>query len=122
EMPPLPILAAGGIVVGSIFVLGFSAGYFTRLVVTSRRILLLQGYEVCRSWRMDDLPPSLIRYTRWDGEESRMVDLDALQTMLGGTSDKFTEAKTIRAFGKHLDGIIAREKYRPGSSQTPPLT
>src|SRR5262245_37585947 len=99
-------LAAGLLVVASIFVLGVASGYFTRLVVTNYRLVILQGYEVCRSWGLDDLPPSLIRYGPWGREgRSRSVDLDALQTMLGGGSEQFAEAKTILAFSKHLDHI-----------------
>jgi hypothetical protein len=121
DMSPLLFLVAGVLVVGSIFVLGISAGYFTRLVVTNLRIVLLQGYEVCRIWSLDDLPPSLIRYGRRGGEgEGRSVDLEALQTMLGGSPDQFIESKTLRAFGKKLDGIIAREKRYPGPGRTQP--
>jgi hypothetical protein len=120
DMSPLPFMAAIGLVFGSVFVLGFSSGYFTRLVVTNYRIVLLQGYEMCRSWDIDDLPPSLIRYGLPGAEEgSRTVDLDALQTMLGSTSEHFSEQKRIRAFGKHLDGIISREKHRPGPGRQP---
>ena len=107
-------LAGGAVVLGSIFVLGFSSGYFTRLVVTNSRLLILQGYEVVRTWGMNDLPFSLVRYRRQaDGAESRAVDLDTLKTMFGGASDKFAESKTILAFGKQLDQITAREKGRP---------
>jgi hypothetical protein len=113
---PLPVLAAGGIVLGSIFVLGICSGYFTRLVVTNFRLLIVQGYEVCRTWAIDDLPRSMIRYgLSRDGEESRAVDLDTLQTMLGSSSEHFVEAKTIMAFGKQLDRIKAREPRRPDS-------
>ena len=55
-------LVGGAVVLASVFVLGFASGYFTRLVVTNFRLLILQGYEVCHRWRIDDLPPSLIRY------------------------------------------------------------
>src|SRR5690606_23004035 len=61
----LPLAAAapaGGVILGSIFVLGIGHGYFTRLVVTNLRIFIVQGYEVCRSWRLEDLPPSLLCY------------------------------------------------------------
>jgi hypothetical protein len=119
DMSPLPFAVAIGLVFGSILVLGFASAFFTRLVVTNDRLILLQGYEVCRSWSIDDLPPSLVRYAaHGDDEGRRTVDLDALQTMLGG-SEQFSERKTIRAFGKHLDGIIAREKHRPGPGQPP---
>jgi len=40
---------------------GIANGYFTRLVVTNYRLLILQGYEVCRSWSIHHLPRSLIR-------------------------------------------------------------
>jgi hypothetical protein len=113
EMLVLATFAAGGIVLGSIFVLGISSGYFTRLVVTDVRLFIIQGYEVCRTWGIDDLPRSLIRFGRvGDGLGSRTVDLDALKTMLGGSSDKFTESKTILALGKQLDQIKARENGR----------
>jgi hypothetical protein len=110
KMPPLPFLVAGGLFIGSVYILALSNGYFTRLVVTNFRIVIMQGYEVCRSWRINDLPPSLIRYRGRDGERSPTVDLDTLQTMLGGGSDQFAESKTIRAFGKQLDQIKARDK------------
>jgi hypothetical protein len=113
-MPVLPALAGGLIAVGSVFVLAFSNAYFTRLVVTDSRLLILQGYEVCRSWAINDLPRSLIRYTMpAGGTESRTVDLDALRTMLGGSSDQFTDAKTILDLGKRLDGIKGKEGGRP---------
>jgi hypothetical protein len=82
-------------------------------VVTNYRIAIMQGYEVVRSWRLDDLPRSLICYTMQGGEERRSVDLDSLQTMLGSSSDQFADTKTVLAFGKQLDRIKAREKGRP---------
>jgi hypothetical protein len=107
-------LAAGGIALAAIFVLGIFSGYFTRLVVTDARLLILQGYEVCSSWGMDDLPLSLVRYrTRGIDAGRRTVDLDALKTLLGTTSDKVVEAKTILAFGKKLEQIKSRENDRP---------
>jgi hypothetical protein len=107
-------LAGGAVVLASVFVLGFANGYFTRLVVTDGRLLILQGYEVVRIWGLDDLPGSLLRYRRRaDGAQSRSIDLDTLRTMFGGASDKFAESKTILAFGKQLDQITAREKRRP---------
>jgi hypothetical protein len=107
------ILPAGAIVIGSIFVLGLSNGYFTRLVVTNLRLVIMQGYEVCRSWDIDDLPRRLIRYRTREGAEDRAIDLDAMKTMLGSTSDKFAESKTILAFSKQLDRIKSREDRRP---------
>src|SRR5262249_11857818 len=111
ELLALAAVTAAGIVLGSIFVLGLASGYFTRLVVTNVRLLILQGYEVVRSWGLDDLPLSLIRYRmRAGGAGGRAVDLDALTTMLGGASDKFAEAKSILALGKQLEQIKARDK------------
>jgi hypothetical protein len=109
DVPPPLVLAVAGIVLASVIVLGISAGYFTRLVVTNQRIAILQGYEVCRSWGLDRLPPSLVRYVRRDGAGDRWaVDLDSLQTMLGGASDHFVDAKTILEFGKQLDRITTK--------------
>jgi hypothetical protein len=114
ELLVLPVLAAGGLAFGSIFVLAISSGYFTRLVVTDCRLVILQGREVVRGWNLDDLPPSLLRYRMREGENvSRTVDLDALKTMLGASSDKFAESKTILAFSKQLDRIRTRDNGRP---------
>jgi hypothetical protein len=102
---PVPaIVAAALLFFGSIFVLGFTAGYFTRLVVTSARIVVLQGWEIRRSWGLDDLPFSLIRYDpRRKGEkESRTIDLDTVQILLGDSGGQFTDAKTIWSFTKQL--------------------
>ena len=107
-------MAAGCIVLASIFVLGIFSGYFTRLVVTDLRLVIVQGYEVCRSWNLDELPRSLLRYSpHGPEEEAPAVDLDTLKTMLGGSSDKFAEAKTILSLGKRLDQIKAHENDRP---------
>jgi len=113
ELPVLPVLAAGVIVLGSLFLVGFASGYFTRLVVTNFRLVIMQGYEVRSSWGIDDLPYSLVRYA-WlgDGAKARTIDLDAVKTMLGNSSDKVAESKTIVAFGKHLNQIRARDKDR----------
>jgi hypothetical protein len=109
----LAVLLAAGLVFGSIFVLGIANGYFTRLVATNYRLVILQGYAVCRTWAIDELPRSMIRYSgRGDGERSRTLDLDAMKTMLGGSSDQFADAKTILAFGKQLGQIKARENDR----------
>jgi hypothetical protein len=114
EVLALLALAGGVLVLGSIFVLGIANGYFTRLVVTNSRLVILQGYEVCRSWSIERLPRSLTRYVRpVDGPESRAIDLDALTIMLGGSSDKFTAPSTILTFGKRLDQITNRDKGRP---------
>jgi hypothetical protein len=95
-----------------IIVLGIASGYFTRLVVTNYRLVILQGYEICRIWDIDDLPPSLLRYSKRGGEENRTIDLDVVKTMLGNSSGKFTDAKTILQFGKQLESIMLRDKDR----------
>jgi hypothetical protein len=98
--------------VPTIIVLGIANGYFTRLVVTNLRLVILQGYEICRSWSIGDLPPALLRYGKHGEKESRTIDLNTVKTMLGGSSDKFTDAKTILDFGKQLDSITLRDKDR----------
>ncbi len=98
--------------VPTIIVLGIANGYFTRLVVTNYRLVILQGYEICRSWSIDYLPPSLLRYGKRGEEESRTIDLNAVKSMLGAPSEKFTDAKTILHFGKQLDSITLRDKDR----------
>jgi hypothetical protein len=101
----LPFLAlAGGLVIATILVLGVSCGYFTRLVVTNCRLVILQGYEIVRSWSIDDLPPRFVHYNL---EEDRRpsIDLDAVKKLLGGSSEKFTDAKSILSFVKQIDRI-----------------
>jgi hypothetical protein len=119
EFPPLLGIAAIAIVFGSIFVLALSCAYFTRLVVTDRRLLILQGYETVRSWGIDDLPRSLIRYGRM-GERGALptVDLDAVKTMFGASSGHFAESKDILKFGKQLERIKAREDEPPDVRRT----
>ncbi len=112
DFPAIAILIAGALVISSIILLGLSNGYFTRLVVTNYRLVILQGHEICRSWSIEKLPPSLVRYGKQGENESWTVDLDAVKTMLGGSSDKFTDAKTILNFGKQLDSITIRDKER----------
>jgi hypothetical protein len=107
EAPLLPYfaLSAGGLVIASIFVLAFSSAYYTRLVVTNDRLVVLQGYEVCRSWAIDELPPSLVHYGTPGGVgASPSIDIGAVTSMLG-SSQQFTDAKTIIAFGKRLEQI-----------------
>jgi len=114
ELTPLLALVAAALVLVCLFVVGIFAGYFTRLVVTNFRVVIVQAYAVCRSWSIEDLPPSLVRYKRRGRMRgSRTVDLDALQSMLGGPSEQFAAPKKILAFGKHLDGIKGRENGRP---------
>jgi hypothetical protein len=109
----LAVLIAVGLVFGSIIVLGLFCGHFTRLVATTDRLMILQGYELCRTWAIDDLPRSMIRrHGMGHGDESRTLDLDAMKTMLGGSSDAFVEAKTILNFGKQLGQIKSRENER----------
>ncbi len=118
-MPVAPAVVAGALVIGSIYVLAIANAYFTRLVVTNFRLVILQGYEVCRSWGLDELPRSLLRYGTWrDGEVRRTVDLDALQTLLGGATEQVSDSKTIRALGKQLEQIKAREEGRPDQPTT----
>jgi hypothetical protein len=106
-------MMAAALFLAAVFVLGIFSGHFTRLVVTNHRIVILQGREVCRGWRIDQLPHRLIRYVPRPGEmASRTIDLDALQIMLGGASDKVADSKTILSFGKHLDHIKAEENRR----------
>src|SRR5262249_53281540 len=101
DLPPWPVVLGGSLVVGSIFVLGFFNALFTRLVVTNFRIVILQGREACRSWGLDRLPLSLIRYSVRGGgggdsdSEERTIDHDAVKTMLGGTSGQFVERTSI---------------------------
>lgn len=100
----LSVFFAVALVLLSILVLGVACGYFTRLVVTNFRLVVVQGYEVCRSWGIDDLPRSMLHYR--DGEAWRpSINLDAVQTLLGGSSQQFTDAKTILTFAKQLDRI-----------------
>jgi hypothetical protein len=105
--------AAGLLVVVTVCVLGVANGYFTRLVVTNFRLVILQGYEIVRSWSIDDLPRSMLRYGRRDGVDlAPWIDLDAVKSMLGGSSDQFTDAKTILSFSKEIDRIRTRDRDR----------
>lgn len=113
EMPILPGVIALGLIFGSIGVTAFFCGLFTRLIVTDRRLILIQGYDVCRVWNIDDLPRRLLRYARRGGEERAMIDIDALQTMItASVTEKFSEAKTLMKFGKQLDQIRRAETDR----------
>lgn len=104
-------LVAAGIVLASVFVLGIFCGYFTRLVVTNFRVVIIQGYELCKSWNLEHLPRSLLRFTTMpDGFERSEVDLEAVQTLLGTSSSQVADAQTILRFGKHLDHIRGRER------------
>jgi hypothetical protein len=76
--------------------------------------MIVQGYETRKTWRLEDLPRSLVRLTRGDdGEVSRTVDMEKLSTMMGGASSgHFAEAKTIWALSKEIDR--ARREDRRG--------
>jgi hypothetical protein len=113
EIRAIIFFASGGMVLASIFVLGIFSGYFTRLVVTDQRLFILQGREMCRSWNIDQLPRSLVRFGPPGGREpDRAIDLDAVKAVLGGTSDKFVESGKILAFRKQVESIKAREDGR----------
>lgn len=105
SMHPAPVAVAIGIVLGSIMVLAFFNGYFTRLIVTSERLMIVQGIEVRRSWGIEALPPSLLRHDPRRGTAGKSIDLDAVQTLLGNPSTGFTDAKSIRSFGKQIAQI-----------------
>jgi hypothetical protein len=104
------IMATILVFVLTIIVLGLACGYFTRLVVTNRRLVILQGYEIVRSWNIDDLPPALLHYTRRGDEAGRTINLNAVKNMLGAASEKFADAKTILSFGKQLESITRLDK------------
>lgn len=106
------VLVAVLLFILTIIVLGIANGYFTRLVVTNRRLVILQGYEICRSWSIHHLPRSLLRFSRWGDTSDLIIDLDAVKTLLGGASDKFTDSKTILSLGKQLDSITKDDKDR----------
>lgn len=114
QMSVVPVVTALVLVLGSVFVLGIASGYFTRLVVTSKRVVVLQGYEVRRSWGAAALPRSLVRYAAREGEkEAPTIDLDAVKTLFGDTSGKFAESKTILAFAKQIEQIKRGGDVRP---------
>ncbi|MGF1578426.1 MAG: hypothetical protein ACFCD0_03595 [Gemmataceae bacterium] len=94
------------LVFGSVMVVAAANGYFTRLIATNKRVFIVQGQEVCRSWGLSALPRSLVQYRmNEDGEEERSINVDALKTMLDAPGDGFAESKTILSFGKHLDRV-----------------
>jgi hypothetical protein len=112
DLPGIAFSFAGLLVVFTVIILGISNGYFTRLVATNSRLVILQGYEICRSWDIDKLPPSLLRFGSHGEQDRWSIDWDAVKTMLGGSSDKFTDAKSILSLGKQLDRITLRDKDR----------
>lgn len=108
------IVAGGVVVVGALLVVAFFTGFFTRLIVTNRRVAIMQGYEVVRSWDMDQLPRSMIRYRAGEGgERDPSIDLATVKTMLGGSPDGFADQKTIMAFSKQLNSIIKGRDDKP---------
>lgn len=113
RLPASAGVGAGVVVVGAIIILGLSSGYVTRLVVTNRRIVIMQGYEVRREWGIDALPMSLIRFRRpGTSERERAIDLDSLKTVLGTTSSQVADSKTILSLGKRLANIRAQDESR----------
>lgn len=110
----LTFLLLGAVFFPALVFLGIACGYFTRLVVTSQRLVILQGYEICRSWDINRLPRSLLRYgCGGDDPDHLSIDLDAVKRMLGTTSDQIVGATGILALGKQLDQIKSAEKERP---------
>ena len=110
---PIGAVAAFVLFFGSIIVLGLANGYFTRLVATNFRLLMLQGYEVYRRWNIDDLPRSLVRYRRMAGGESaRPSTWTPCRPCSAARRDQFVDAKSILAFSKQLGGIKRREDER----------
>jgi hypothetical protein len=110
RIPPAPVAVGIALVLGNVYVLGIFCGYFTRMVVTNRRIVILQGREVARSWSTRDLPRSLLRYQRGErGEEnSPTINLDSIQGLFGTSATGFVEAKTILDVGKQIGRIQRR--------------
>ncbi len=112
-MMPVAAPPAFMLAVGSLIIVGHYCGYFTRLVATNYRVLILQGYEVCRRWSIDELPRHMVRYRRMgDVDTGPTIDLDAMKTLLGGASDQFVDAKTILSFGKEINRMRGRQDDR----------
>jgi hypothetical protein len=104
-----------------LFVVGIACGYFTRLVVTNQRVVVLQGYEICDTWDVARLPRSLVRQEQRDGQPAvSSVDLNALNTILGGSSTQFVEAKTILDFAKTLKRLSLEENDGTDADKTAP--
>jgi hypothetical protein len=104
-----------------LFVVGIACGYFTRLVVTNMRVVVLQGYEICDTWDVARLPRSLLRQEQRDGQPAvSSVDLNALNTILGGSSTQFVEAKTILDFAKKLKRLSLEENDGTDADKTAP--
>src|SRR5262249_42853855 len=76
--------------VGGLILVGIAAGYFTRLVITNQRVMIVQGYEIRKTWRLGDLPRSLVGVKRSDGGElKRTVGMETVTTVVGGGSRQF---------------------------------
>jgi hypothetical protein len=104
QLPPAAAVSAILTFFVPLMVVAFLTGHFTRLVVTDRRLLIIQGQTVIRSWGIRQLPRSLVKYVRREGEdEAPTIDLDSLQKMLGGKSDGIVDSNTIMSLGKKLD-------------------
>jgi hypothetical protein len=103
ELPPLAGVIAVLFVFGSIIFLASLAGYFTRLVITDQRLIIVQGREVRSSRSVNELPPILLRrnFDRDGHERAPTIDLNAVNTMLG--VDGFVDSNTILTLGKKID-------------------
>jgi hypothetical protein len=122
QLMAAPGIAAVVVAGGGLALVAVAAGYFTRLVVTSQRVLIVQGYEVRKTWTLDQLPRSLVRHDRnADGELTKTVDMEKLQTMLGGSADGIVEAKSIWALGKEIERT-RREDRREARREDDPRT
>jgi len=109
DLPPAAGIVAVLFVFASVFVVGLLAGYFTRLVVTDRRLLILQGREIWSSRGIDELPPFLVRRMRDpDGRERRAIDIVTLDSMLGSSNTGIVDSDTILTLGKKIDKLKER--------------
>ncbi len=64
RFPEAAILVAAAVFFGAVLILAYANAYFTRLVVTNFRLMIVQGYELCKIWNIHDLPLSLRHYGR----------------------------------------------------------
>lgn len=110
EVPPVVWVVALLIPIGSLFLVGLTNAHFTRLIVTNTRLFIVQGYEVCRTWNLNDLPRSLLCFDpRGQEQDKPMIDLDSIQTLLE-SSDRKSSSESIMAFRKRLDQITTQRK------------
>lgn len=105
ELHPLPGLLAVLILFGTVIFLAGMAGYFTRLIITDRRLLIVQGREVRSSRDVNSLPRALVRRGRdeFGRERAPTIDLNAVNKLVGGTG--FVDAKTILTLSKKIDKL-----------------